>query len=54
MLEVARSEDKKEANIVPSAQYNMGRAYFMVSSIASSGYDYHTLCPSPGFWCGTV
>lgn len=30
MLEVAQSEEKKNSNIVPSAQYNIGRAYFMV------------------------
>ena len=31
MLDVAQSRKKKDSNIVPSAQYNVGRAYFMVS-----------------------
>lgn len=31
MLDVAQSSKKKDSNIVPSAQYNVGRAYFMVS-----------------------
>ena len=30
MLDVAQSKKKKDSNIVPSAQYNIGRAYFMV------------------------
>ena len=30
MLDVAQSKRKKDANIVASAQYNVGRAYFMV------------------------
>ena len=30
MLDVAQSKKKKDSNIVPSAQYNVGRAYFMV------------------------
>ena len=30
MLDVAQSKKKKDANIVASAQYNVGRAYFMV------------------------
>lgn len=29
MLDVAQSKRKKDSNIVPSAQYNVGRAYFM-------------------------
>ena len=33
MLEVAHSTRKKDSNLVPSAQYNVGRAYFMVSYI---------------------
>ena len=31
MLDVAQSKKKKDANVIPSAQYNVGRAYFMVS-----------------------
>ena len=30
MLDVAQSKKKKDSNIVSSAQYNVGRAYFMV------------------------
>ena len=30
MLQVAQSQKKKDSNIVPSAQYNVGRAYFQV------------------------
>lgn len=30
MLDVAQSKRKKDTNIVASAQYNVGRAYFMV------------------------
>ena len=30
MLDVAQSKKKRDSNIVPSAQYNVGRAYFMV------------------------
>ena len=30
MLDVAQSKRKKDNNIIPSAQYNVGRAYFMV------------------------
>ena len=35
MLDVAQSKKKKDVNIVPSAQYNVGRAYFMVSVMCS-------------------
>lgn len=37
MLEVAKSEDKKDSNIVPSSQYNIGRAYFMVRRMRLEG-----------------
>ena len=33
MHDVAQSKKKKDLNIVPSAQYNVGRAYFMVSDM---------------------
>lgn len=36
MLEVAQSTLKRDANLISSAQYNVGRAYFMVSILPVS------------------
>jgi len=46
MLQVAQSQKKKDSNVVPSAQYNVGRAYYQVclTPMQSSVYPLHVYC----------
>ena len=43
MMEIAQSTDKNDADIISSAQFNLGRAYFMVNYKSKQQYKFHPI-----------